>query len=202
MYDGSSLFVEPTMRESDIESRFRTLLAALETSGHGCGETLAGEDATRRTEVEAIRVDTALLGWVEGLERHACGKRLEILGDIDEPLLAYASRPLLEAMFYVVAQSAIRHTDPNGFVHIAARKVREWVRIDISDTGRPISERAHFIQSDKGFVPRFLRALAESMGAHVNSSCEPVPGITTTFWLRAAEDAAPDDETDGVEQHV
>ena len=93
-----------------------------------------------------LHLETAFLqdlisDTLEGMSAQAVSHRLSLEGTVDAELSPVTmDTQRVQRAIYNLVQNAIRHTPPDGSIHIRAQDAGEEVRVEVEDTGEGIPE--------------------------------------------------------------
>jgi signal transduction histidine kinase len=88
---------------------------------------------------EPVSLQELILETVEVMTAQATSSKLKLEGEVDQemaPVIVDSRR--VQRVLYNLVQNAIRHTPPDGSIHIRARDVGETVVVQVEDTGEGI----------------------------------------------------------------
>jgi two-component system phosphate regulon sensor histidine kinase PhoR len=133
---------------------------------------------------------------MESVGAAARAKSIDFTCDIDPALQAHADEGALEQVLVNLLDNAVKYTQPNGHVRIAARPSGSHVRIEVQDDGPGIEARhrarifERFYRVDTGRSREIggtglglsiVRHLVESMDGEVGVDAGEPRG--SVFWL-------------------
>ncbi|MBX3723800.1 MAG: response regulator [Turneriella sp.] len=82
-----------------------------------------------------------VLGKVTNLFEHmAAEKNIRLQPQLEENLWIHADAGMIETVLRNLIGNAFKFTPAGGEISVAARQMRDWVRVEIADTGRGIPE--------------------------------------------------------------
>ncbi|MGH7615751.1 MAG: ATP-binding protein [Gemmatimonadaceae bacterium] len=152
---------------------------------------------------ETVDLADLVLGLSEEYEARAQSRRLSLTVDVPPDLpLVRTSRTRVRQILANLLSNAIKYTD-DGCVTVNAGRAGagpygaagDWVRIDVSDTGRGIpTDKLEFIfeefgrigdsdQTGAGLGLAISRLLAQALGGQILVKSQPGRGSTFTLWL-------------------
>lgn len=135
-----------------------------------------------------MQVDGLLLSLVESIKPYAMQHELELLYDIESPLLTRCDWELLERVLYNLLTNAVNATGPRGFVYLSAHKKSEFIQINIADTGCGITKEQQMQINGEGEIQgrglglKIAKKLMRMMQGDI--VCISKENVGTTFSLR------------------
>ncbi|HLG50907.1 MAG TPA: HAMP domain-containing sensor histidine kinase [Chloroflexota bacterium] len=163
---------------------------------------LARADAGFHLERQPVRADEIVLDVYHQVRPAADGVVIN-LGETF-PITFYANPDYLKQLLLILLDNAIKYTDPGGQVRFTVERDGEWVKFQVSDTGRGIApeDLPHIFerfyrsrgvrrQRGTGLGLAVARWIAEEHGGHIDVESVPGHGATFTVWLPAGDPRPP-----------
>ena len=155
--------------------------------------TLARLEARQIIERRPVALQSLLQDVVRGAKRRACGQ--QILVQHVEKVEVLGDEGRLRQVLDNLMRNALRHTPPNGMIHLSLQAANGWAMLEISDTGEGIAPQhlphifERFYQVGKtrdggaGLGLAIVKHLCEAHGGHVTAASEPGKGSRFTVCL-------------------
>jgi signal transduction histidine kinase len=164
--------------------------------------------------LQALELDSAMVGWVAGLEEEARGRGVALTYLGSTPLWVLADEERLSQAMFQLLDNAIKFTAEGGTITITLGSDGRQARIEIRDTGIGIApehlERVfnRFYQAEAsltrsqggaGLGLAIARSLIEAQAGQIGVESQPEVG--STFWITLPLAAAASPGHRGADAH-
>ena len=154
-----------------------------------------------------LHLETALMqdlisDMLESMSAQAVNRRLRLQGAVDDELSPVTmDTQRVQRVLYNLVQNAIRHTPPDGSIHIRARDIGAEVQVQVADTGEGIPnqalekvfERSYRVDPSRsresggaGLGLSIAKGIVEAHGGRIWVESIPNRGSTFSFTLPKA----------------
>jgi len=95
-----------------------------------------------KLHTDTVFLQQLISDTVETMTAQAASHRLSLNGEVDQKLSPVTVDPRrVQRVLYNLVQNAIRHTPPDGSIHIRATDAGDAIEVQVVDTGEGISEK-------------------------------------------------------------